>query len=268
MNFRLGIGIFLLVLVFVPGLLAPLIPSLPSPFVQNLEKEFSAAEPGHPLGFGENGVDVLSQIVWSARNSLFLSFASALVALVLGASIGFMSGWYQGLTDFVLLRVIEIFESFPGILLVVGIAAFLGPHPIHVFYVLVFNSWVGFAKMTRLLVLRLKNQEFVSAGQAMGLKTPRLFFKYLLPAMMPELSVLVSQTLGSSLIVESSLNFLGLGFPPGTPSWGAMLNQAREVLISAPHLIFYPACCLMISVFSFQLIGDSLGRSTQKLSKV
>jgi peptide/nickel transport system permease protein len=258
------VSILFLLLVFGPGFVAPYIPGLPSPEVQNLDKEFSGPEVGHPLGFGENGVDVLSQIIWSGRTSFLLSFSSALAALMIGALVGFLAAWYQGWVDFIFLRIVEVFESFPGILLVVAMAAFLGPDPKHVFYVLVFNSWVGFAKMTRLLSLRLKKQDFIVAGQAMGNSPLRLFLRYFFPSMVPELSVLISQTMGASLIVESSLNFLGIGYPPGTPSWGAMLNQAREVLVSAPHLILFPSLALMMAVFSFQLIGDSLGRYTER----
>jgi peptide/nickel transport system permease protein len=258
MNIKIAIGSLTILMFLIVSLVLSLIPGAIDPFSQNLSKEFSPAETGHILGFGENGVDVFSQVLWSAKFSLSLSVFSVLFALVVGTVFGFMAAWYSSWYEFVFLRVVEVFESFPGILLVVAMAAFLGPSPKNIFIVLVLNSWVGFAKMTRVLVLRLKNVDFVMAGKAIGVGTPKLFWSYIRPSIQSELGVLMAQSMGSALIVESSLSYLGLGFPPATPSWGGMLNQAREVIVSAPHVILVPSFCIFLSTFSFQLIGEGL----------
>ncbi len=248
----------------VAGLLGPALFTNVSPFDQNLAKEFAPPEQGHPFGFAENGVDVFAQILWAAKYSIFISIGSVITAVLVGLTLGGLAGWFGGKIDFLVLRITELFDSFPGLLLVVALAALLGPDPKNVFLVLVINSWVSFAKLTRLLVLRLKGQDFVLAAKAMGLRNKTIFIKYLVPAMSAELGVLAAQAMGNALIVESSLSFLGLGYPPGTPSWGSMLNQAREVLLTAPHVILFPALSIFICVFSFQLIGDGLRLMNQQ----
>jgi peptide/nickel transport system permease protein len=239
------------------ALVAPWLP-IPDPSAQDLERQFQAPSSSHWLGTGENGVDILSQALWGARLSLGLGFASVLVSALIGVVLGLFAGYLRGAVDFVLMRAVDVVYSFPGILLAVALAAFLGPSPRNLLLSLVATSWAGYARLARSQALALRERDFVQAARSLGAPTWRVLAFHVCPNVLPFLLVQMTFGLGAVILTESSLSFLGLGSPPGTPSWGQMLFSGREFMTSSPRLVIVPGCALVLTVLSLNLLGDSL----------
>jgi peptide/nickel transport system permease protein len=250
-----GAGL-ILALLFV-ALVVPWLP-IADPQAQDIAREFDGPSRDHVLGLGENGVDVLSQVLWSSRLSLGVGLGSVLLAAVIGLTIGSWAGLTRGWTDAVLMRIVDIVYAFPGILLVTALAAFLGPSIRNLIIALVITSWAGYARLARAATLSLRERDYVQAARAVGCSRARLLFKHIWPNLAAPIIVQMTYGLGGAILTESSLSFLGLGAPLGTPSWGQMLNQGREVLTSATHLVIVPGIALAGAVLGFNLLGDGL----------
>ena len=253
----LWIGSAMLALVGGVALFTPVL-GLVSPLEQNLALEFAGPMSGHPLGLGENGVDVLSQLAWSARLSLFVGLVTVLLSASLGVALGAWAGYKRGIFETLVMRTVDAVYAFPGILLVVALAAALGPSVKNLLIVLVATSWAGYARMSRALALSLRERDFVQSARAVGASDLRIVAKHLLPNLLGPILVQMTYGLGSTILTESSLSFLGLGAPLQTPSWGQMLNQGREVMTTATHLVIAPGVALMTTVLGFNLLGDGL----------
>ena len=238
-------------------LFTPLLP-LQDPTTQDLAGEFSKPSNQHLLGQGENGVDVLAQVFWGARISLLIGLCVVFISATVGLLLGSLSGYLQGTFDMVLMRIVDIFYAFPGILLVVTLSVFLGPSTQNLVIALCLTSWISYARMSRSLTLSLRQREFVQASKASGAGSLRIIVRHLWPNLLPTMIVKMSYHLGSTILTETSLTFLGLGVPPGTPSWGQMLNSGREVMTTSPHLVFVPAGAIVLSVLTLNFFGDSL----------
>jgi len=247
-----------LVAIFV--LVALLVPWLPAgdPLTQRLERQYEGPSLSHPFGLGENGVDVLSQVLWGARLSLTVGFGTVLVSSLVGLILGSWAGYRRGAWDEVLMRVVDLLYAFPGILLVVALAAVMGPSVSNLMMVMIVTSWAGYARLVRGVCLSLREREYVQASRSLGASTPRILVRHIWPNVLPSLLVQMTFGLGSAIMVEASLSFLGLGAPLGTPSWGQLLNQGREVLTTAPHLVLIPGAVLVASVLGLNLLGDGL----------
>lgn len=247
----------LLGLLIVTSLLAAWLP-LADPIAQNLERQFAPPSAGSWLGTGENGVDLLSQVLWGARLSLGIGFASVLMSGSIGLVLGSIAGFRRGAWDFVLMRIVDVVYSFPGILLAVALAAFLGPSPRNLLIALVATSWASYARLVRAQTLALRERGFVQASFALGAPPWRILCLHIWPNLVPLLLLQMTFGLGATILTESSLSFLGLGVPPGTPSWGQMLNSGREYMTGAPHLVLVPGVALVLTVLGLNLLGDSL----------
>ena len=249
-----GVVVALLILL---ALLTPYM-GIIDPNQQNLQYEYHGPMAGHPLGFGENGVDMLSQVLWGARISLGVGFGVVLLASFIGLLLGSLAGYQRGWVDMLLMRIIDVLYAFPGILLVVALAAFLGPSVKNMMLVMVLTSWAGYARLVRGIALSLREREYICAARALGCSTSRILIKHLWPNLYAPLLVQLTFGLGGAILTESSLSFLGLGAPPGTPSWGQMLNYGREVMTTSPHAIVVPGMALVVTVLALNLLGDGL----------
>ena len=247
---------FLLTLALV-ALLAPILP-IQDPNTHDLAGEFSKPSSAHLLGQGENGVDVLAQIVWGARVSLTIGFCVVLVSSIVGLFMGSVAGYFRGWLDIVIMRIVDVLYAFPGILLVVTLSVFLGPSVRNLIIVMSLTSWISYARVCRALTLSLKEREFVQASRASGAPAMRILVRHLWPNLLPTLIVQMTYHLGSTILTESSLSFLGIGVPPGTASWGQMLNAGREVMTTSPHLILVPGAAIVLSVLGLNFFGDEL----------
>jgi peptide/nickel transport system permease protein len=210
------------------------------------------------LGFAENGIDVLTSLIHGARISLLIALTSTLISLSIGIIYGAVSGFFGNRIDAMLMRIIDILLAFPGLLLAIYIAAILSPKAINVVFALCITGWVGYARVVRAQVLSIKNYDYVTAAKSLGAKTHRTIFVHIIPNILGPIIVQASFGLASLILAEAALSFLGLGVPPGTPSWGALLDQGVSYLFIAPHLAIFPGICIAITVLGFNFFGDGL----------
>ena len=172
---------------------------------------------------------------------------------------GAFAGYYGGIVDEAISRVIDILLAFPGLLLAIALVAVLGPSLTNVVIALSLIGWVGYARVARAQVLQAREFEYVVAARAIGAATARILIRHVLPAALPALTVQATLGMGGAILSEAALSFLGLGVQPPTPSWGAMLNYGRVHLLDAPHLTVFPGLAIAIVVLGLNLLGDSLG---------
>jgi peptide/nickel transport system permease protein len=245
------------VVLLVVALLAPWIAPA-NPASQDLPTRLSAPSRLHWMGTDELGRDILSRIIYGARVSLLVAICVVLGCGSIGLSVGMLAGYAGGWFDrFVNLLLINAFLSFPGILLAIAFAAFLGPGLGKVILALVITGWAGYARLARAQVLKVKELEFVLAARSLGASHSRILARHLLPNILQP--VLIQATIGmaGAILAESTLSFLGLGVLAPLPSWGAMLSDARNHLFDAPHMALFPALAVMTAVLAFNLLGDA-----------
>lgn len=251
-------GLVVTLLLAAVAVLAPWI-APHDPAAQNLPERLAPPNAAHPMGTDELGRDIFSRVLHGARVSMLVSVSvvlgSGLVGLAVGALAGYFGGWLDRIVNAILLNA---FLSFPGILLAIAFAAFLGPGIEKVILALVITGWAGYARLARAQVLKVKEMEFVLAARSLGASDARILLRHLLPNIIQP--VLVQATIGmaGSILAESTLSFLGLGVLAPVPSWGAMLNDARSHLLDAPHMVAFPAVAVMTAVLAFNLLGDAL----------
>lgn len=228
------------------------------PYAQELALRLSGPAAGHWFGLDELGRDIFSRLLVGARISLMVGLAVVSVSSTLGILIGSIAGYYGGRVDQVISRIMDVLLAFPGILLAIALVAVLGPSLTNVILALSVIGWVGYARLVRAQVLRIRELEYVQAARALGARTPRILLRHVIPATLP--TVIVQGTLGmaGAIIAEASLSFLGLGVQPPTPSWGTMLDAGRSHLFDAPHLTLFPGLAIALLVLGFNFLGDGL----------
>jgi peptide/nickel transport system permease protein len=250
-------GILIVGTLLAVGAVADRLP-LPSPLRMVPQNRMAGPSWTLPLGADTFGRDLLARLVYGARLSLQVAFASVAAALVAGAALGLLAGYAGGRADQVLMRTMDVFFSFPAVLLALAIVAALGPHPANVVLAIAVVYTPIFARVVRGPVLALKEREFVEASRALGAPAGRIVGRHILPNLASVLIVQTSIALSWAILTEASLSFLGLSAQPPTPSWGAMLNEGRQNLELAPHLAVFPGLAIMLAVLGFNLLGDGL----------
>ena len=256
-NFAFTSGAILTIALILAALAAPLL----APFDPNSQDTFRRLEPPskqHPLGLDDLGRDVLSRIVWGARVSLRVGFSVVILASVIGITLGAMAGYFGGAVDTVVMRITDILLAFPGILLAIALVAVLGPSLNNVILALATIGWVGYARLVRGQVLKVREMEFVTAAKALGARSPRVIIRHVLPNVINPVIVMATFGLAGAILAEAALSFLGLGVQPPTPSWGAMLTAGRRYLGLANHLAIYPGIAIMLAVMGLNFLGDGL----------
>ncbi len=253
------IALFFLVALFAP-LLAPFDPRLQNPAKPGQSREDRMKPSGeHWLGQDDLGRDILSRIMHGARVSMEVGVMVVLISAFLGMMIGAVSGYYGGWVDrFFSGFLFNVFLSFPSLLLAIAMVAFLGPSLRNLIFALSIIGWVGYARLIRGQVLKVREYDFVTAARAVGTNDVRILVKHILPNAIQPLIVQASLGMAGAVLSEASLSFLGLGVPPPTPSWGSMLNDARPFLRDAPHLLIFPGIAVMLTVLAFNFVGDGL----------
>ncbi|HVS89730.1 MAG TPA: ABC transporter permease [Candidatus Acidoferrum sp.] len=251
------VGFAAALVLFLAALLAPWIAPA-DPAAQNLPARLEAPSRAHWMGTDELGRDILSRTLYGARVSLLVAVSVVSGCGLSGLAIGMLAGYAGGWFDrFVNILLINAFLSFPGILLAIAFAAFLGPGIGKVILALVITGWAGYARLARAQVLKVKELEFILAARSLGASHGRILLRHLLPNILQP--VLIQATIGmaGTILAESTLSFLGLGVLAPIPSWGSMLNDARSHLFDAPHMVVFPALAVMTAVLAFNLLGDA-----------
>jgi peptide/nickel transport system permease protein len=250
----LALTLFLVIIALAAPWIAPA-----DPTAQNLPARLASPSPGHWMGTDELGRDILSRIIYGARVSMIVSVSVVLSAGIVGLAIGALAGYFGGWFDrFVNIVLINAFLSFPGILLAIAFAAFLGPGLGKVILALVITGWAGYARLARAQILQAKEMEYVLAARSIGASDARILVRHLLPNILQPILVQGTIAMAGAILAESTLSFLGVGVLAPMPSWGAMLNDARGHLFDAPHLVIFPALAVMTAVLAFNLLGDAL----------
>jgi peptide/nickel transport system permease protein len=256
-KFKFKVGGILIGLITLLALLAPVLPLQP-PDEVHIADELAGPTVSHPLGQDEEGRDVLSRVIYGARYSLLISFATVTLALMLGTTIGLMAGYFGGRWDEAFVFVGDIFLAFPSILLLIAIAAFVPPSLLNIILILAFVGWVSYARIVRGQAISLKNAEYIQAARTLGYSHRRILARHLLPNALGPLIVNATLSLAGVILAESTLSFLGLGVPAGIPSWGSMLDSGVAYLLIAPHLSIAPGLAIMLTVLGFNFLGDGL----------
>lgn len=216
--------------------------------------------PAWPYLLGTDGLgrDMLSRLLFGARLTLGFGLLAAGVVTVLGVVVGLCAGYFGGVVDTVLMRLVDVVLAFPGLLAALAIAGLLRPSLGAVLLGLVSVWWAGYARIVRGLVLALRERPFVEAAEALGAGHTRIFRAHLLPHVVPVAVVLATLDVGALILAFAGLSFLGLGAQPPTPEWGAMLNEGRTYFLSAPRVMLVPGVALSLLVLSFNILGDGL----------
>lgn len=237
-----------------------------APFVSPADPLFidythPAAPPGvagHLLGTDAVGRDILARLIFGTRISLQVGVVAVGIAATLGTAVGLTAGYHGGLIDNILMRTVDVFLSFPVIVLAIGIIAVLGPSLVNVMVALGLVAWTTYARVVRGQVLVLRELDFVQAARAVGVGDIRILVRHILPNTMAPIIVLATVGMATAIIAEAALSFLGLGVQPPTPSWGTMLNEGRGFLRTAPHISTFPGLAIMLTVLGFNFLGDGL----------
>lgn len=250
-------GLIIIALQIAMAIFAPFI-TVHDPVKQNLNlSELPMLSENHWLGTDNYGRDVWSRIVYGARISLIVGIVAVTLGLIGGVILGMLGGYYKKL-DGVIMRIVDLLFSFPGILLAMLIIAILGTSLINVAIAISIWSIPTCARIVRGSVLSIKEKEYIMAMKSLGASDFRIMFKHILPNAFAPIIVFATMRMATAILSTASLSYLGLGAQPPTPEWGAMISQGQAFMWSSPHLTIIPGIAIMLTVFAFNVVGDGL----------
>ncbi|WP_127753847.1 MULTISPECIES: ABC transporter permease [unclassified Devosia] len=224
----------------------------------DMRNRFAGPTAEHWLGTDNFGRDLWSRLVFGAQVSLSVALMSVGGAVVIGTTVGLVAGYFGGWVDLLLMRITDIFLGFPAIVLALAIIAVLGPGIYNISLALVIVFWTEYARVVRATTLVLREQNYVQAARALGASPLRIIFREILPNALGPIIVLASLGLGTAIIAESALSFLGFGLPPPTPTWGWTLSYGTRFIRDEPWLSIIAGATIMVTVLGFNLLGDGL----------
>lgn len=253
------IGAILIIIIVSAAIFAPWIAPY-SPSEQNIKKLLLPPSKEHLFGTDELGRDTFSRLLYGARISLLVSFSAVIGMKTIGVIVGALAGYYGGIIDSILMRLVDVLIAFPQIFLLITLLTVLEPSIWILIFVFTFFSWMGTARLIRGEFLTLRSREFVLAARTMGIKTSRIIFSHILPNALGPLIVSATLSVGGVILSESALSYLGLGVQPPTPSWGNMLQSAQDlnIMLNAWWYPLFPGFAILITVLAFNFIGDGL----------
>ncbi len=268
------VGLGILAIMILISLFAPLLTSY-SPTAPNLAQTLLPPSAAHPLGTDDLGRDALSRLMYGGRISFLVGFGSTIIAITIGVIWGAVSAYLGGIYDRLMMRFVDLVMSFPVIFLLLIVLNFTGSHAsvwLMVLYLGLFG-WTGLSRIVRAQVLSLKNLDYVEASRAQGAGPLRIIFRHILPSAMAPVWVSATFGVGSAMLAEASLDFLGFGLQPSIPSWGNMLDAAENYIVSHPVLILAPGFAITLAVVALNFVGDALRdaldpRSTTGMSRI
>lgn len=256
-NTLIFVGGFIVFFVLIVALFAPFI-ATHDPNLMSLENRYQAPSAEHYFGLDQDGSDVFSKVIYGSRISFYVAISVVLICLSIGLVIGSLAGYIGGRVDQYFMRFVDMIYAFPGFLLAISLVAVLGPSIHNLILAMCATGWATYARLVRAEVLHLKAKEYVQSAKALGANPLRVVVLHVWPNLVGPIVVQSSFAMAGTIIAESSLSFLGLGAPPTTPTWGALLNAGRKILIEAPHVSIFPGLAIVLLVLGFNLFGDGL----------
>jgi peptide/nickel transport system permease protein len=220
--------------------------------------ELAPPGPGHILGLDEMGRDVWSRLVYGGRVSLYVGISTSLIGTLIGILLGLISGFWGGIVDLLIMRFTDIMLSIPTLPLLIILSSILKGSINSIVFVIVIFSWMGVARLVRGSVLTLLSEDFVTAARSIGASPLHIMIKHLLPNVLSPAIVATTLSVGSNIIYESTLSFLGLGVQDPIPSWGNMLSNSQNYILSASWLVWWPGIAILLVTLCFNFLGDGL----------
>jgi peptide/nickel transport system permease protein len=251
------VGLAIIAFFTILAIIAPLLP-IPDPIATSWSAIRKAPSAAHWFGTDDLGRDILSRMIWGAQASLMAGVFSVAIAVLIGVPFGLVSGYFGGWIDMVISRITEAFLAMPFLITAIALAAFLGPSLTNAMIAIGLSAMPIFVRLTRGQVLAVKTEEYIEGARSIGLRHFSIITRYILPNVLAPILVQATLTIATAIIAEASLSFLGLGQQPPAPSWGSMLNVAKNFLSQAPWMAMWPGIAIFLVVIGFNLLGDGL----------
>lgn len=256
-NKSILIGLVFIIIVAFAAIFAPYI-STHNLYEMDITKRLEPPSREHLLGTDQYGRDLFTRIIYGSRISLQVGLVSVGISMIWGVILGLIAGFYGGWIDTIIMRLVDIFLSFPLILLAIALVAALGPSIINVMLALGIVYWTQYARVVRSSVLEIKEEDYIEAARALGASNFQLIYKHILPNILAPIIVIATLGLGTAIVAEATLSFLGLGVQPPNPSWGGILHFGLRFIRDAPTLSIFPGFAIMITVLGFNILGNGL----------
>ena len=253
------IGLILISLVIILALCAPLIYDYKQDIVKNHVRErmlYPSSE--HPFGTDDLGRDILARVIWGARYSLAVGVVAVMFALVVGVTLGAIAGYVGGVFEDIVMRICDIFSSIPSVLLAIAVVSAMGKSTLNLMIAVGLASSAPFTRVARAAVLVVRDEEYVEAAKAIGMRDWQIILEHILPNCVSQIIVQATLRVGSAIISAAQLSFLGLGVPSPAPEWGAMLSSGRQFIRDYSYMTLFPGLAIMLCVLSLNLLGDGL----------
>ena len=253
------IGLVLILLVIILALCAPLIYDYKSDIVKNHVRErMLPPSPEHWFGTDDLGRDILARVIWGARDSLAVGVVAVMFALVVGVTLGAIAGYVGGVFEDIVMRVCDIFSSIPSVLLAIAVVSAMGKSTVNLMIAVGLASSAPFTRVARAAVLVVRDEEYVEAARAIGMRDWQIILDHILPNCVSQIIVQATLRVGSAIISAAQLSFLGLGVPAPAPEWGSMLSTGRQFIRDYSYMTLFPGLAIMLCVLSLNLLGDGL----------
>lgn len=251
------LGLIIFIIEVVLAILAPYI----APYkydAMDMTQMFALPSAQHFFGCDDMGRDIFSRILYGAKYSISIGILAILLATVIGMFIGAIAGYFGGWVDNLIMRLLDVIQAIPGMLMMIVISAVLGPGYINTIIAMAFGSIPGMARMLRAQMLKERGNEYIEASTSINCSTPRIIISHLIPNCMSPIIVQATMGVAQTITLAAGLSFIGLGIQPPIPEWGAMLSGARQFIRMYPHLVIFPGLAIAVTVLALNLLGDGL----------
>ena len=251
------LGLIIFIIEVVLAILAPYI----APYkydAMDMTQMFALPSAQHFFGCDDMGRDIFSRILYGAKYSISIGILAILLATVIGMFIGAVAGYFGGWVDKLIMRLLDVIQAIPGMLMMIVISAVLGPGYINTIIAMAFGSIPGMARMLRAQMLKERGNEYIEASTSINCSTPRIIISHLIPNCMSPIIVQATMGVAQTITLAAGLSFIGLGIQPPIPEWGAMLSSARQFIRMYPHLVIFPGLAIAVTVLALNLLGDGL----------
>ena len=251
------LGLTIIVFLILIAIFAPLIAPY-DPIIRIKEESLFGPSSVHWFGTDILGRDILSRVIYGSRISIEVGVIAVGISVIIGLVLGALSGYFGSIPDTVIMRIADIFFAFPYILGAIAIMTVLGPGIVNIFIAIGILGWASFARIFRGSILSIKNKEYIEAARALGASNYRIITKHIFPNAFAPIIVYATMNVGTAIIVEAALSFLGIGVQPPTPAWGKMLAESLDYIDTAPWMMVFPGLAILLTVLGFVLLGDGL----------